>query len=182
MTQTVIGKEELFAKFQALSEEAQGMSLVLVVQAGATVIVNAAKNNIKDQGLIRTRNLSRSIHSEVGASSATSASVYVGTNVEYAAIHEFGGTVTAKQSKYLAIPVGTYTGSPRDHEDLKPRRSANGWVMVDASGAVQYVLKASVTVPAQPYLRPALDEHQNEAVNAMASAFRQAINKAAGTE
>ncbi|MCL4528667.1 MAG: HK97 gp10 family phage protein [Chloroflexi bacterium] len=178
MTDIVIGKEELFAKFQALTEEMQGRSLIAAALAGATVIVNAAKNNIKDEGLIRTRNLSRSIHSEVGASSPTMASVDVGTNVEYAAIHEFGGTITAKKSKYLAIPVGTYTGSPRDHEDLKPRKSANGWVLLDASGAIQYVLKTSVQIPAQPYLRPAMDEHQDQAVNAMASAFKQAINKA----
>lgn len=182
MAGTVIGKEELFAKFQALTEEMQGESLIAAAQAGATVIINAAKNNIKDEDLMRTRNLSRSIHSEVGASSATRASVDVGTDVEYAAIHEFGGTVTAKNGKYLAIPVGSYKGSPRDHDDLAPVKTKNGnLVMMDRSGTVQYVLKASVQIPAQPYLRPAMDENQEKIIDVMAKAFRQVIDRMTGT-
>lgn len=182
MTEVVIGKEELFAKFQALTEEMQGESLIAAAQAGATVIVDAAKENIKGEGLIRTRNLSRSIHSEVDASSATSASVNIGTNVEYAAIHEFGGTVTAKNGKYLAIPVGSYKGSPRDHDDLVPVKTKGGsLVLMDRSGTVQYVLKASVQIPAQPYLRPAMDENQERTINAMAKAFLQVIDRMTGT-
>ncbi len=168
----VIGKEELVKKFQALEECVQGDALVNTAKAGGNVIVNAAKDNIKKQGLIRTRTLSRSVHQEVAEQSATKASVDVGTNLEYAAIHEFGGTITAKSSKYLAIPVGSYVGSPRKHSDLKLRKTAGGTLlMVDSSGTVQYVLKASVVIPAAPYLRPALDENEQQAQDEMAEAF-----------
>jgi HK97 gp10 family phage protein len=176
----VIGTEELLVKFRQLTTEVQGEALVNTVQAGGTVIVNAAKENIKKQGLIRTRTLRGSVHQEVTERDADHAAVDVGTNLEYAAIHEFGGTIQAKSSKYLAIPVGSYKGSPRKHADLKLRKTAGGnLVMVDPSGIVQYVLKRSVEIPARPYLRPAFDESHEKVKSEMASAWRQQIEKAA---
>lgn len=52
----------------------------------------------------------------------------VGTDLEYAAIQEFGGTVRAKNAKSLHFEI--------DGEDI---------------------FVQSVTIPAQPYLRPAFD-------------------------
>jgi HK97 gp10 family phage protein len=177
----VFGKEELIAKFRQLSETMQGEALVNVVKAGGMVVVNAAKENIKKQGLIRTRNLSRSVHQEVAESTNERAAVDVGTDVEYAALHEFGGTVQAKTSKYLAIPVGNYRGSPRKHGDLKLRKTAGGnLVMIDEAGIVQYVLKKSVEIQAKPYLRPAADEHHGEIEQAMEKAFVAQIKKVTG--
>lgn len=177
----VFGKDELIAKFRQLNETLQGEALVNVVAAGGMVVVNAAKDNIKKQGLIRTRNLSRSVHLEVAESTNETAAVDIGTNVEYAALHEFGGTVQAKSSKYLAIPVGSYKGSPRKHNDLRVRKTGGGnLVMVDEAGVVQYVLKTSVTVPAQPYLRPAADEHHQGIQSQMTKAFVAQIEKVTG--
>jgi HK97 gp10 family phage protein len=176
----VIGKEALIRKFRKMSEAAQGMTLARVVQAGAMPIANAAKINIKDQGLIRTRFLSRSIHVEVSMQGSSVAVAEVGTNAVHAAIHEFGGVVRAKTTKYLAIPVGNYRGSPRKHPGLKLRKTAGGnLIMVDGSGRVQYVLKTSVTVPAQPYMRPGFDEHKQEAIDDMGRAFAAIVTKAA---
>jgi len=177
----VFGKEELVAKFRQLSKASQGEALVTVVKAGGMVVVNAAKDNIKKQGLIRTRTLSRDIHQEVVESTNDIAAVSIGTILVWAALHEFGGTVQAKTSKYLAIPVGTYRGSPRKHSDLSVRKTAGGnLVMVDAGGAVQYVLKTSVEIPARPYLRPAADEHHQDIQSQMTKAFVIQIEEAAG--
>jgi HK97 gp10 family phage protein len=178
----VIGKEELIRKFRSMSEAAQGASLVTVVHAGGLVILDAAKDNIKDQELMLTRNLSRSLHKEVTERSKDRAAVEIGTNVEYAAIHEFGGTIKAKSAKYLSIPVGSYTGSPRKYSDLRLRKTGNGnLVLVDAGNKVQYVLKSSVEIPARPYLRPALDEHGDDAQKEMGDVFKELILKAATT-
>lgn len=177
----VFGEAELVAKFNALEDCVQGEFLANSVMLGATVIVNAAKDNIKNKGLIRTRTLSRSIHQELVESSKTTAVADVGTDIESAAIHEFGGTISAKTSKYLSIPVGTYTGSPRGHADLSVRKTAGGTLlMVDASGTVQYVLKASVEIPASPYLRPAADEHHQGVQSQMTKAFVAQISKVVG--
>lgn len=176
----VSGKAALIRKFRAMKEVAQGQTLARTVQAGSKTILNAAKDNIKRQGLIRTRTLSRSIHEEISMQGSSVAVSEIGTNIEYAAIHEFGGVVRPKTAKYLAVPVGNYKGSPRKHPGLKLRKTAGGTlVMVDGSGRVQYVLKKSVEVPAQPYLRPAFDEHKDEALDDMGRAFKALVMKAA---
>ncbi len=178
--EVVIGEEELLRKFDNISKATQGIALVQIVRAGGIVIENAAKINIKNQELMRTRLLSRSIHTESSSESETRAVAVTGTNLDYGPIHEFGGTVRAKTSTYLAIPVGNYKGSPKSHPRLKLRKTAGGnLVMVDRDGTVQYVLKKSVTIPAQPYMRPAFDEHKGEAQNVMQRAFKKAIEKAA---
>lgn len=84
---------------------------------------------------------------------------YVGPSVIYGRIHEFGGVIRPKKAKHLAIPIGTMTGSARSNFGqlrlLVSRRS--GLFLIDKNtGALQYVLKKSVTIPARPYLGPAL--------------------------
>lgn len=177
----VVGKEELIAKFRALSDAQQGQALLNSTLAGGAVVVNAAKDNIKEQGLMRTRHLSRSINQQATESTPDRAVVEIGTNVEYAAIHEFGGTIQAKNRKYLAIPVGTRRGSPLKHSDLRVRKTAGGnLVMVDDGGTVQYVLKKSAEIPARPYLRPAADEHHQGIQSQMTKAFVKQIEKVVG--
>lgn len=179
MSEDVQGMTDLLEKFKNLEEAVQEDSLIGTAQAGGTVVRNAALDNIKSQGLIKTRTMSRSVHSVVIESSVNRAAVQVGTNLEYAAIHEYGGVIHPKNSKYLAIPVGTYTGSPRRHPDLKVRVTNNGnLVMVSAGGEVQYVLKQSVTIPARPYMRPAYDEQKQEVIDTMQQAYMQLIKKA----
>lgn len=176
----VVGKAELITKFRRMGEAVRGKTLANTLMSGLLVIGNAARGNVKSQGLIKTRTLSRSIHEEITSTSAEWAEGQVGTNLEYAAIHEFGGVIKPKTAKHLAIPVGSYTGSPRTHSDLKVRKTTKGnLVMVDGGGKVQYVLKKSVEIPARPYMRPAFDEKKIEAQEAMASSFRTVITKAA---
>jgi HK97 gp10 family phage protein len=175
----LIGVDELRRKFDALSESARGDVLDNAALAGGMVLLNAARKNIKDSGLIRTGNMSRSLHQEVVERTATSATVEAGTNVEYAAIHEYGGTIRPKSGKYLAIPIGTLTGSPTKH-DLRLIKSGSGnLLLLDESGTAQYVLKTSVDMPARPYLRPALDDNRAEINEAIGSVMREQIEKAA---
>lgn len=176
----VVGKDALLRKFRSLSEVAQGMTLARTVQVGAMPIVNGAKQNIKDEELIRTRQLSRSIHAEISMRGPAVAEAEIGTDLEYGPIHEFGGTIRPKSAKYLAIPVGTYKGSPLKHPRLKIRiTNAGNLVMVDSMGRVQYVLKTSVEIPARPYMRPAFDEKKQDAIDDMGRAFARLVTKAA---
>jgi phage gpG-like protein len=176
----VIGKEELLRKFRSMSEAVQGESLGRVARLGGMVIRDGARDNIKSQGLIESRTLSRSLDVQVVEQTKDRAAVEIGTNLEYGAIHEFGGTIRAKNARYLAIPVGDRSGSPRKYSDLKVKMTGNGnLVLIDASNRVQYVLKTSVQIPARPYLRPAFDEKQGEARNDMGKAFVDVVMKAA---
>jgi len=175
----VIGTEELLAKFKALSEAVQGDALAEATMSGGQIILEAAKGNIQEQGLIRTRTLSRSLSEEVVEKSPQRAVVAVGTNLEYAAIHEFGGVIQAKRRKYLAIPVGELTGSPMKYDLHAIKTRKGNLVLMDASGKVQYVLKPSVRIPARPYLRPAFDEKHGQAQEKIGESLKIMIEKAA---
>lgn len=137
----------------------------------------AAKANLTGTVLnVRTGRLRRSIRSEVkqeegGWELALRAGGDGAADVKYARIHELGGVIRPTQSRFLAIPVGpalTPSGvaryaSPRDVPvPLAFVQSLKGQpLLVEAggkkkAGRVWYVLRKSVTIPARPYLAPAM--------------------------
>lgn len=74
----------------------------------------------------------------------------VGTDLEYAAIHEFGGTIEPKSRTFLRFEIG----------------------------GQEIFTKGPVTIPAQPYLRPALDANRpavEQAIGAVLGARLQAV-------
>lgn len=177
--EVVVGSKKLQQILANMSANVKGAALMNAVKAGGLVILNAVKSKIKSQGLIRTRTLSRSIHEEVTEIGPERVALEVGTNLEYAAIHEYGGTITAKKGKYLAIPVADFRDSPRRHR-LRVRKTKNGTLVLvkSGSGQVAYVLKTSVTIPARPYMRPAFDETRDEATKDIERVFVAQIEKA----
>jgi len=173
-----INDDPLKRKFRALREGMRGDVLVNALLAGGVVVLDAARMNILAQDLVRTRQLSRTLHQQVMEKGSTSAKIGMGTDLEYAAIHEFGGIITPKTAKYLAIPINGATGSPRDRDDLSLRKTGGGnLVLVDESG-VQFVLKQSVYIPAQPFLRPAMDENVDRIMAEVSAVLAQQIEAA----
>lgn len=176
---TVTGMDGLSAAFAAAKAATSGKMLENAALAGAMPVRNAAKQKAPK----KTSNLRRSIHTEVASASETAVEVLVGTDVEYAAIQEFGGTIVPKNAKYLAIPL---TGaaeaavSPRNFPgDLKPRiKPGGGGVLVDSAGTAQYALTGRVKIPPHPYLRPALDENVEKAKAAMGRALAMQLQAA----
>lgn len=123
--------DSLERKLAALGKLAQGDVLEKALHAGAQEIRNSAQ----DKAPFLTGTLRRSIHSETGEKSGAKVSVLVGTDLEYAAMQEFGGTIVPKNAKRLVFEV--------DGKKVFARK---------------------VTIPAHPYLRPAFDEQKGEAV------------------
>lgn len=128
------------------------------VSKAAQFVAATAKRNVRAK-LNTTgeanRNLGRSISMDLEDRNLRA---LVGPRrVVYAAIHEFGGTIRPVKGRYLTIPVGDLKGSPRKHAGLRfvRGRGDKGLYMVNDSG-LQYVLVRSVTIPARPYLTPAL--------------------------
>ena len=103
------------------------------------------------QTLSLTRRLRNSITYTATASTAT-----VGTNVAYAAIHQFGGTIRAKNAQFLSIPVtpaARAAGSPRNMAGLHVAQTLKGqFMLVNDKGVTQYLLRKQVNIPARPFL------------------------------
>lgn len=98
--------------------------------------------------------------------SATATTASVGTNVVYAAIHQFGGVIRAKKGPFLSIPVTPQArgwGSPTKAEvPLHVWQTIKGqFVMGTDQGVVHFLLRRQVTMPARPFLG-ASDEDKTE--------------------
>lgn len=104
--------------------------------------------------------------------------VLTGQGLKYAAIQEYGGTVRARNSKFLTIPVGpmlTPAGVAR--ESLRDVIEQRKWQTFKPKNAdvilgrlagskgdfqVLFVLKKSVTIPSRPYVRTGLADFKEQ--------------------
>jgi len=143
MKSTVIGSRELITKFNKLSEAARGKALENSLVDGGLLISNSAKKKAP----YKTGTLKRSIHvgghtaesspgftpedvagnySDVGENitSETSASILVGTNLEYAKHQEYG------TSKMAARPF-LRPALDEEKENVKDEIGAALKVLVD---------------------------------------------------
>ena len=80
--------------------------------------------------------------------------IIIGTNVKYAKIHHFGGVITPKKAKYLAIPItkAARVLSPRDFKDTFVSKGVIFRKLSDGKIEALYALKKSVTIPPRPYM------------------------------
>lgn len=103
----------------------------------------------------KTLNLTRRLRNSI-TTAYTHTSATVGTNVAYAAIHQFGGIIRAKKGPFLAIPVtpaARAAGSPTRMPGLRVWQTLKGqFVMGDEKGTVHFLLRRQVTMPARPFL------------------------------
>ena len=144
--------KEFTAALNRLADDVRGQTLKNAALAGGLVIEANAKMNASGgrPGLnVDTGNLVNSINTKITASNSDSATVEVGTNVEYAAIHEYGGVIKPIHAKRLHF-------------------------VVDG----QHRTAASVTIPARPYMRPAIDNNEADITAAIVTQIQKAIDKA----
>lgn len=141
--------DRLDRKLSRLSKLASADVLERALHAGAEEILNSAK----DKAPYKTGTLRRSLHSETGEKSGARVSVLAGTDLEYAAMQEFGGTVVPKKGRFLVFEI--------DGKKIFARK---------------------VTIPAHPYLRPAFDEQKGEAVKVFRLAVGDQVRAIAGSD
>lgn len=124
------------------------------------------------------------LYTRMAATKSVNLKASFGSSVPYARIHELGGTIRPKRSKYLAIPVtrtAARMSSPRQDPTLVAIRTKRGGLQLvkrmGGSGRhgrieTQFRLVKSVRLPARPYLRPAVFNNRGKimaAVNLAAS-------------
>lgn len=130
----VIGMEDLQRKFGALNEVVDGAHLRNMLLAMGEVFVRAIQEKIKERGLIDSGRMRASVE----AQALDDRNVIVGIlNLVYAAIHEFGGVIKAKDG---------------------------GWLRFRTKDGRWHAVK-EVNIPARPYMRPAFFENIDKALD-----------------
>ena len=110
---------------------------------------------LRDRGL-----LAASMSAGVGhVERQTRDSIEVGTNLEYAATHQYGAVISAKRGKFLAIPLTRESArsSARNYKgELFFRKAGSAAFLSESTGSGalvnRYLLLKSVTIPARPFM------------------------------
>lgn len=147
----IVNLAEFKGKLKKLDSASRGRTLLEAAEAGSRVIELNAKLNIERVfSKHSSGGLAGSIKVEMSGTDR-SAEGKVGPTAIYGKIQEVGGTIKPTKAKML-----TWT-DPESGE----LRSA-----------------FSVTLPARPYLRPAMDEHADEIEEAVAAQVKRGIEGA----
>lgn len=127
---------QLDNKFKQVIAAASGENIMKSLLAGGEVVRNHARLNIQAQELVDTSNLLNSISVQEGSGGKSDATVEIGTNVIYSAIHEFGGSISQTNawgrgiSQTIHIPARPYLRPALD-ENTKSIADAIGTSLVD---------------------------------------------------
>jgi HK97 gp10 family phage protein len=155
------GAAKLAADFNRMAASVRGPVLAEAAKAGGIVISTAAKNNLTANKSRKSTNLFRSINVQVASQSADSASVSIGTNVEYGPYVEYGTGIHGPKGAEIQIRY-TRRGSSRFGV---PKRIT-----------VEYKHPG---MRAKPYLEPALESKADEAYKTVAKAVWLQVKAAA---
>jgi HK97 gp10 family phage protein len=136
------------AALRKMGDDVRRQTLEKAALEGAAVIEGAAKVNVKANFNNRTGNLASSINVKVIQSDADKVVVAVGpSDVIYGRIQELGGVIKPVSAKRLH------------------------WV--DENG--KHHVANAVTLPARPYLRPAVDDNKAQIIDAVSATLRREI-------
>jgi HK97 gp10 family phage protein len=151
----VIGAKAIIDRFEKASREVKGETRKLLLDAGA-LIERSAKKKVSGPVLkARTGRLRRSIRARAQGTGMDAVAA-VGSTVEYAAIHEFGGktaprTILPRRAKALRFGVGGRTVFARS---------------VNHPGS---------RIPEKPYMRPSLEENRAAIERLVGRAFKAIV-------
>lgn len=133
------------------------------------LITSRAKENVSKRGLQDKGQLWDSIKPII-KKEGTQTHIDVGSNLVYAAIHEYGGTIYPDTAKNLAIPLtkeakraltGKNVRINQVFPDLQVIKHDEKTFLArvnDKKVELMYMLVKSSKIPARPYLRPAFYE------------------------
>jgi len=142
----VQGLDQLLRKLNEMGKAAASSAIGDALTAGAQLIVNDAK----ERAPVLTGTLRRYLHSSKPTRKSGQWEVQVGTNLRYAAIHEYGGIIKAKNKPFLVFKIGG-----------------------------KLIFTKSVQIPARPYLRPAFDSQKDAAITEVGEALADLVRASA---
>jgi len=152
----VAGVKEVVATFGDIARAFSPPELASLMLVGAEIIAEHARNNVLDQELVDTGDLYDSI--EAYKINQWSAGVKV--SVVYGAVHEFG----------------------LERQPITPKQRRFFWAKFKETGESMWkalALSETYTIPARPYLRPAIDENRQETLRAIMREMASVLTKKA---
>lgn len=152
----VIGMPELREKMGQMTDAVTGEALLVAATAGAKLIEAQAKINAPKV----TTTLARSIHTLTLESSRNTAVVSVGTNLDYAAMVEFG-----------------YVGPQPVSAHFRTVKEAFGRLLKFPVEAAVRAHIRQINRAASPYLRPALDSTRGAVVAVISAELRAIVGR-----
>ena len=196
---TIVEAVGLKKKFSGLPAGAQSALMGAMTTIGQGLERHVKVNKLGGQALkVRTGNLRRAVFHRVGVTNiagATDVYVVVGVDLRrapYGRIHELGGTITPKKSKYLTIPLKaarTANGVARfTARDLIANPGSFGYTGTFFRNAVLFgkkgksitplfALKTSVKIKAVGYLKGTVAEKRPWAVSVVQQAVQNWVQK-----
>lgn len=139
---TIVGESEVRALFERAKRIAATATIQKWMLSGGEAIRQSIVREIVAKGLRDSGRLAESITVDFGSGSE----LIVYTDLVYAAIHEYGGTISAKNAPFLVF------------------QGSQGLVRVP-----------SVFIPATPYFRPGIEKGRIAAAKAVATAITAMI-------
>ena len=138
--QNVLGLKDLTANLKRIAKVVGGAELADSLATGAQEIVWQAQQNVMAQGLYDTM----ALHDSIRVVKVNQYTVKVEVGVVHGAVHEYGGTFTITE---------------RQRRFFWAKHAETGNDMWKA-----LALSVTYTIPARPYLRPAIDEMKKAAI------------------
>ncbi|MDD5486112.1 MAG: phage virion morphogenesis protein [Dehalococcoidales bacterium] len=157
-----------------------------VTRASVYLMNYVQRNKLSGQVLKRrTGRLASSMGYKV-EESGDSFSGRVGSPVEYAAIHETGGTIRATRTRYLTIPMPAAL-TPAGVVRKPARRWLNTFVRTvkgnkyifskEGGRAVPiFLLKQTVKIPKRPYIAPSVAEVKDKIIEMVGAGVKVTVN------
>lgn len=137
----VVGEKDLEMKFQNLGKALSQPKMLRHLDKSARELRLAIMEEISRQGLVDSGDLRNSIKVTVGLFE-----VEVSTDIVYAAIHEYGGVVTARSGPLLKFSIGG-----------------------------EFVQVPSVYIPARPYFRPGIEKGKPKLISVISELIAKSI-------
>jgi hypothetical protein len=196
----VVGAASYLARVARLPAGIQAAALKAMGVVGRELEKHVKVNHLSGQDLdVRTGNLRRAIFHEVGRLQGGDAYARIGADIKkapYARVHELGGTIRPKKSRYLTIPLtaaqtkkGVARFSARDVIQNPAGFGYTGTFVHNhvifgkkLSGGIEplFALKDSVTIKAVGYLSRSANEKRAWVVSTVNHYVSEAFNKVLG--
>ena len=163
-------RDTVTPELERLASRQPALKKIMGISMRNTLISHFRAKNARPNRLGGTRtNFWLAVANSCSAPVVNGSGVLVRINHPHAAIHVYGGHVTPKKAKMLAIPVAAeaHGKSPRVFSDLRPVWSGGRPVGLALGEKMDYVLQKGVRIPRDPQALPQEDR------------VRQAVTRAA---